>query len=121
MKKIWIENAILGLTALLLSGVLCVKIYSKTASIPEAYAAGGAGGADHCAIVIGDKTEKVYLINTEKKWIGVYSINRNRILRMVSAREYNPDLAIPTLEEHELEKGRGIERSTVVEWLKKIK
>jgi hypothetical protein len=121
MKKIWIENALLGLTALLLSGVLCVKIYSRNASAPDAFAAGGSGGADHCAIVIGDKTEKVYLVNTEKKWIGVYSINRNRILRLVSCREYNPDLAIPTLEETEHEKGRGVERNTIVEWLTRIR
>ncbi|MFH1377750.1 MAG: hypothetical protein ABIH86_03260 [Planctomycetota bacterium] len=121
MKKIWIENALLGLIALLLSGVLCVKIYSRNASVPDAFAAGASGGADQCAILVGDKTEKIYLINTEKKWIGAYAINRNRILRMVSSREYSPDLAIPTLEETDHEKGRGVERNTIVEWLSKIR
>jgi hypothetical protein len=110
MNKTWIENIILGCLALTLAGFLGAKVYVWNKSEQVALA-GGEGGANICGITIDAKTDKFYLINTQKHWIGSYKMN-NKTFRMISSRDYLYDLSIPNMEGFKWEQ-TGVTREEV--------
>ena len=99
----WFENA-------LLAAIFCLLAYFY-ATMPESTAQAAGGGWDTngiMALTTGGQTERLVMVDTNKKNICVYKIRGAGEFRLVGARSYKYDLDMKDTAGTAVEKGNGV-------------